>query len=75
MNDQRTTPPDQDEVLDTFAAELTVAAYPIALKYGVLGSSLDLELEIWKTFTELVRRRGREIFRGSAVRPVTGSSG
>ena len=29
---------------DAFAAELTEAAYPIALKYGVLGSSLDLEL-------------------------------
>ncbi|HEV7998505.1 MAG TPA: hypothetical protein VGP63_01420 [Planctomycetaceae bacterium] len=75
MNNGHTTQSDQDALLDTFAAELTDAAYPIALKYGVLGSSLDLELEIWKTFTELVRRRGREIFRGSVGQPVAGPSG
>jgi hypothetical protein len=63
MNDRYTTQMSQDAALDTFAAELTDAAYPIALKYGVSGSSLDLELEIWKTLTELVRRRGGELFR------------
>jgi hypothetical protein len=52
---------EQDELLDTFAAELTDAAYPIALKYGVLGSSLDLELEIWKTFIDLLHRRSRDL--------------
>jgi hypothetical protein len=62
MNNTPETMREQDELLDTFAAELTVAAYPIALKYGVSGSSLDLELEIWKTFIELLHRRGREVF-------------
>jgi hypothetical protein len=61
MNNGHTTQSDQDFLLDTFAAELTDAAYPIALKYGVIGSSLDLELEIWKTLTELVRKRGHEL--------------
>lgn len=57
MNNTAETIPEQDELLDTFAAELTDAAYPIALKYGVLGSSLDLELEIWRTFIDLLHRR------------------
>jgi hypothetical protein len=52
---------EQDEQLNTLAAELTVAAYPIALKYGVAGSSLDLELEIWKTFVELLHRRSQQL--------------
>jgi hypothetical protein len=68
MNKQAETAHDQDELLDTFAAELTDAAYPIALKYGVLGSSLDLELEIWKTFTELLHRRSREFLTPAAAR-------
>lgn len=62
MNTAPQTVCEQDELLDSFAAELTVAAYPIALKYGVAGSSLDLELEIWKTFIELLhRRRGQHL--------------
>jgi hypothetical protein len=61
MNQRNTTVSDEEVLLDTFAAELTDAAYPIALKYGVIGSSLDLELEIWKTLTELVRKRGHEL--------------
>jgi hypothetical protein len=66
MNKRNTTQSDQDAVLDTFAAEVTDATYPIALKYGVLGSSLDFELEIWKTITELVRKRGRDLLRPQA---------
>ncbi len=60
MNQTAETINEQDELLDTFAAELTDAAYPIALKYGVSGSSLDLELEIWKTFIDLLHRRCAE---------------
>jgi hypothetical protein len=74
MNIRHTTQSDQDTLLDTFAAELTQAAYPIALKYGVSGSSLDLELEIWKTLTELVRRRGRELLCTPAETRITGAS-
>jgi hypothetical protein len=73
MSNRRTTQSDQDALLDTFAAELTEAAYPIALKYGVLGSSLDLELEIWKTLTALVRKRGRELLCAAATTRVPGA--
>jgi hypothetical protein len=73
MYNGHTTQSDQDVLLDTFAAELTLAAYPIALKYGVLGSSLDLELEIWKTLTELVRKRGHELLGAATTSPVAGA--
>jgi hypothetical protein len=74
MNKRNTKQSDEDAVLDTFAAELTEAAYPIALKYGVLGSSLDLELEIWKTLTALVRKRGHELFGAPTTSQVAGAS-
>jgi hypothetical protein len=74
MNNAHTTQSDEDVLLDTFAAELTDAAYPIALKYGVMGSSLDLELEIWKTLTELVHKRGHELLAAPTTSQVAGAS-
>ncbi len=63
----------EDGLLDTFAAEVTAATYPVALKYGVLGSSVDLELEIWKTVTALVRERGIEVLRLTASSHIVGA--
>ncbi len=74
MNNAHTTQSDEDVLLDAFAAELTDAAYPIALKYGVLGSSLDLELEIWKTLTDLVHKRGHQLLTTSTTSQVAGVS-
>ena len=73
LNDERTVPANPESALDAFAAELTDAAYPIALKYGVSGSSVDLELEIWKKFTEMVRERGREVLRTPTASRVGGA--
>jgi hypothetical protein len=73
MNQRNTTVSDEEVLLDTFAAELTDAAYPIALKYGVIGSSLDLELEIWKTLTELVHKRGHELLTAPTRSQVAGA--
>ncbi len=70
MTQQRETRGDQEDPLDTFAAELTDAAYPIALKYGIAGSSLDLELEIWKTFIDLLHRRSREVLPPAVVHRI-----
>jgi hypothetical protein len=64
---------DREAFLDRFAAELTVAAYLIALKYRIAGSSLDLELEIWKTLTDVVRKRGRELCGESGTNRVPGT--
>ncbi len=72
-HEERTLPANPESALDAFAAELTDAAYPIALKYGVSGSSVDLELEIWKKFTEMVRERGREVLHTPTASRVGGA--
>jgi hypothetical protein len=69
MNTEDAMRMQEEAQIETFAAELTRTAYPIALKYGVRGSSLDLELEIWRAVIELVRKRGRDLL----CVPSTGS--
>lgn len=64
MNNQRSSRRNRDAILENFAARLTVAAYPVALRHGVRGSSVDLELEMWKKITEVVRSHGRKLLRG-----------
>jgi hypothetical protein len=73
MNQQKLPRPQEETGLEAFAAELTQTAYPIALKYGVRGSSLDLELEIWKAVSELVRKRGRDLLCAPATGSVVGA--
>ena len=47
---------DRDTYLENLAAGLTDAAYPVALRHGVAGSSIDLELDLWKALRETVQR-------------------
>jgi len=47
-------------MLENVAAELTEAAYPVALRHGVLGSSIDLELDLWRVFVETVKQWQRD---------------
>lgn len=47
---------DREAYLENLAAELTDAAYPVALRHGVAGSSIDLELDLWKAIGETVHR-------------------
>ena len=56
MNDQRTAVADANHALEVFAAELTAAAYPVALRHGVCGKWLDLELELWRVLTETLKK-------------------
>jgi hypothetical protein len=60
MNDNARTTADRDALLDTFAAELTRAAYHVALRYGTAGSWLDLELDHWRARADTVKRWGRK---------------
>ena len=46
MNSTDRTIRDRDAYVENFAAELTDAAYPVALRHGVAGSSIDLELDL-----------------------------
>jgi hypothetical protein len=41
--------------LDDLAAELTDAAYQVALHHGVAGAAVDLELDLWHTLDDKVR--------------------
>ena len=45
---------DRDASLETFAAELTNAAYAIALRHRTGGSWVDLELALWRVLAETV---------------------
>jgi hypothetical protein len=56
MND--TYSDDRETVLDTVAAELTLAAYGVVLQIGTPGNWADLELGLWRVLAGEVRARG-----------------
>jgi hypothetical protein len=48
-----------NSLLDDFPADLTAAAYQVAGEHGVAGSSVDVELDLWKALGAAVRKAGR----------------
>jgi hypothetical protein len=64
MNDNARATADRDARLDHFAAELTRAAYHVALRPGAEGTWLDLQLAIWRA-----GRHGRPVAPKIAPRP------
>jgi hypothetical protein len=56
MIDQRTTAVDAEQSLAGLAAELTAAAYPVALRHAVGDRWLELQLELWRVLTETVEK-------------------
>jgi hypothetical protein len=58
MNDHRAAVAGADQSLEALAAELTAAAYPVALRHAVEDKWLDLELELWRALTETVKKWG-----------------
>ena len=64
------TPVNRDILLENFAAELTVAAYRVALRARTQGTWLDLELDLWRALADTVETWGREsLARSEAARP------
>ena len=51
----------RDALLEALAAELTLAAYRVALRTRAQGTWLDLELGLWNALTDTVKSRGREL--------------
>jgi hypothetical protein len=49
-----------DTRFDDFTAELTSAAYAVALRHGLEDNWLDLELELWEALKETVKKSGQE---------------
>jgi len=41
-----------------FTATLAAAAYAVALRHGVSGSWIDLQLDLWRVLTEAVEKGG-----------------
>ena len=68
MNDQHAAVVDSNRALEVFAAELTAAAYCVALRHGAGDKWLDLELDLWRALTETVRKR-KGIVQGDSMRP------
>jgi hypothetical protein len=60
MNENARAPADWDALLDTFAAELTHAAYHVALRHGAAGRWLELELDLWHALADTVKQWGRK---------------
>ena len=58
MNEDVMTAVDRDALLDTFAAELTLAAYRVALRTRTGGTWLDLELDLWRALADTVKTWG-----------------
>ena len=67
MSDNHDATGNRDTLLETFAAELTRAAYGVALRHGTAGTWLDLELALWKALGDTVKTWGREWAPGSDV--------
>ena len=60
MSDNHGAACNRDTLFENFAAELTSAAYSIALRHGMRGSWLDLQMGLWRVLAETVKKRARE---------------
>jgi hypothetical protein len=61
-NDGRST--DREAFLDKVTAELTEAAYLVALRHREEGSWIDLKLDLWDVLTSAVHRLRQQAPRG-----------
>jgi hypothetical protein len=60
MKTNETTDRALNPTLENLVAELTAAAYPVALRYRGSNRWLDLELEIWHALTDAAGKWSRE---------------
>ncbi|HEV3258635.1 MAG TPA: hypothetical protein VG013_17300 [Gemmataceae bacterium] len=56
MIDNSRATADPDSLLDNLAAELTRAAYHVALRHGAAATWLDLELDLWCALADAINR-------------------
>jgi hypothetical protein len=60
MKEDRALHADTDGSLEALAAELTAAAYAVALRHQARETWLELELNLWQVLTEAVKKWGSE---------------
>ena len=61
MSDNPGAACNRDALLENFAAELTRAAYGVALRHATAGAWVDLELDLWKALADTVKTWGKEM--------------
>jgi hypothetical protein len=66
MSDNPGAACNRDTLLENFAAELTSAVYPLALRHGMRGSWITVELGLWRALAQTVKKWAWK-------RPPTGS--
>ena len=72
MNGDCETPVNRDDLLESFAAELTLVAYRVALRTRTQGTWLDLELDLWRALADKVKTWGEGI---ASVPPAGDAAG
>jgi hypothetical protein len=60
------TSTDHETLLDNFTAQLTEAAYLVALRHDGDDSWIDLKLDLWEVLADAIHKHRRELSRGSA---------
>ena len=70
MSDNDSASGHRETLLENSAAELTDAAYAVAIRHGVEDNWLDPELELWEAIKEAVKKREQASPRFSATRFV-----
>jgi hypothetical protein len=61
MSGDSRTPVNRDALLETLAAELTLAAYRVALRTRTGGNWLELQLDLWRAMADTVETWGRKL--------------
>jgi hypothetical protein len=56
MSDNHGAARNRDTHLENIAAELTSAVYPLALRHGMNGSWIKVELGLWRALAETVKK-------------------
>jgi hypothetical protein len=57
MSVERSAAVESDASLEDLAAELTDAAYRVALRHGVGDKWLELQLDLWGALTQAIEKR------------------
>src|SRR5205814_767099 len=57
---ERASAVDPGQQLTSFAADLTDAAYAVALRHGIAGSWIDLQLDVWRVIARTIAEEERE---------------
>jgi hypothetical protein len=56
MSDNHDAICNRDTLLETFAVDLTIVAYRVALRHGTGSTWVELELDLWRALTETVKK-------------------